>query len=67
MEKARDRSDEASDELPLHEISKTRVLAIIIVHAQVTKVSRRSTNPTRIKRLLSFKNTSASAAAKEHL
>lgn len=48
MEKARDRSDKASDELPLREISdETRVLAVIIVRARVTKVSRRSTNPTR--------------------
>lgn len=43
MEKVRGRSDEASDELLLREISdKTRVFAVIIVRARVTKVSRRS-------------------------
>lgn len=48
IEKARDRSDEASDKLPLCEISdETRVLTIIIVRARVTKVSRRSMNSTR--------------------
>lgn len=48
MEKAQGRSDEAFEELPLRKISnETRVFAVIIVRARVTKVLRRSTNPMR--------------------
>ena len=47
-EKAQGLSDEAFEELQLREISnETRVLAVIIVRARVTKVLRRSTNPRR--------------------
>jgi len=49
-EKAQGLSDEAFsfEELQLREISnETRVFAVIIVRARVTKVLRRSTNPRR--------------------
>lgn len=60
---------QASDELPLREASdETRVPAVIIARARMTKISRRSASPARIERLLRMlQECSSPVASIEHL